>query len=77
MLDFFPAGGFHTAVAAREFLHAACGVNKLLLSGKERVACRTNPDFDVRFRGTGAVGRAACATDDCFLILRMNFCFHE
>jgi hypothetical protein len=59
-----------------ELVHAAFGVDKLLLPGKEGMADRADVQFHVFFGGSGLEGFAAGTMDRCYLIVRMNALFH-
>ena len=60
-----------------ELIHTSAGVNKLLLTGEERMALGANFNFDLAaLGGLGLYGFAACASDDALFVLRMDSLFH-
>jgi hypothetical protein len=60
-----------------ELIHTSAGVNKLLLTGEERMALGANFNFDLAaLGGLGLYGFAACASDDAGFVLRMDSLFH-
>ena len=60
-----------------ELIHTSAGVNKLLLTGKERMALGANFNFDLAaLGGLGFYGLAACTSDDALFVLRMDSLFH-
>jgi hypothetical protein len=59
-----------------EALDAPGGINKLLLAGEERVACRTDLQADFLFRRTGFELVPAGATHLHFMVLRMYILLH-
>lgn len=65
-----------TAVTACEFLDPACGINKFLLTRKERMAGGANADFNALAGGPCFVGRATRAHDDAVNVSWMNVCLH-
>src|SRR6187549_1735281 len=70
------AGRFRAAIAAREFLHPAGGIDELLFAGEKRMASGADTDLDVLLRRTGVVNRTAGAGDFGFEIFRMDVRFH-
>ena len=70
------ASGLGAAVAAREFLDATGGIDKLLFAGEKRMASGADADFNVPLRRTRVVDRAARTGDVGLVILRMNVRFH-
>ena len=64
------------AVAASEFLDAACRIDELLLTGKEWVARGANADLDVAAGGTGVIDLTARARDGGLVVVGMDICFH-
>ena len=64
------------AVAAREFLDAARGIDELLLAGEKRMAGGTDADSNVSFGRASVINRAARANDVGLLIIRMNVRLH-
>jgi hypothetical protein len=70
------ARGLGAAVAAREFLDAAGGIDKLLFAGEKRMASGADADFNVTLGRTRMVNRAARTSDVSLKILRMNVRFH-
>lgn len=75
-LKLFAAGGFHAAVAAGKFLHAAGGIDKFLFASEEGVAIGADADFDVLAGRTGMVNGAARASNGGFRVIGMDFRFH-
>ena len=69
--------GLLEAVLLVEFVHAAAGVDELLLAGVERVALGADLDGDVLLRGAGLVHGAAGAADRGRLVIRMDTVFHS
>jgi len=74
-------GGFCIRSAAMitlvKSVHASCGIDQFLLTGKERVALRTN--FDVQLfaqRRTGFKSASTSTRDRDLFVFRMNFLFH-
>jgi hypothetical protein len=59
-----------------EALDAPGGIDKLLLAGKERVACRTDLQADFLLRGTGFELVPTGATHLHFMVLGMYFLLH-
>jgi hypothetical protein len=80
LLRFF--GGFRFSriafsVLPAEALHAASGVHKLLLAGKEGMAGSADFHADVALVGRpGDECVAASAMHADFIVMRMNSCFH-
>ena len=70
-------GSLLDAVLLVELIHAAAGVNELLLAGVERVALGADLDGDVLLRGAGLVHGAAGAADGGGLVIRMDTGFHS
>jgi hypothetical protein len=64
------------AIALREFVDPACGVDEALLSGEEGVAACADTYTDGLAGGQGVINRAAGAGDGGLMDLRMDFCFH-
>jgi len=65
------------AIALIEAIDASRGIDQFLLSGKERMAGRT--DFHVQvalFRGAGLESLAASASDVDFYVFWVNSWFH-
>ena len=60
-----------------ETVHATAGIDKLLFTGKKRVAFRANFHTDIAFGGRGFNHFAAGAGDGRFLILGMDIFFHS
>lgn len=71
------AGSPHCAIPALELVNAPCGVDKLLLSGEERVACGTNADLDVFAGGPCAICRTTGTKDDGLAVVGMNIRLHS
>ena len=71
------AGRLRAAIAARKFLDAAGGIDKLLFAGEKRMAGRADADLDVPAGGTGMVDRTAGAANLRLVVLRMNVRFHR
>src|SRR5688572_7153009 len=73
-------GGLLEAVRPAELLaeplHAAGGVDELLLAGEERVALATDVDRDLGQRAAGRERVAARAVGGAGLITRVNLGFH-
>jgi len=70
-------GGGFLAVALVEAIDASCGIDQLLLAGKERVASRTNFDVQVTFLGGASLERlAARAGDGDINVFWVNSWFH-
>ena len=67
---------FGAAVAARELLDAARGIDELLFAREKRMASGTNADFNITPRRARVVNRAASAADFRLVIFRMNGRFH-
>ena len=70
------AGRLRAAIAAREFLYAAGGIDKLLFAGEKWMASGANTDLDVLLGRTGVVNRAAGAGDVGLVVFRMDVRFH-
>lgn len=71
---FFVFGCFHPGL---ELINSASRIDKLLLTGVERMASRT--ELDPNFRGDGRAGFefiTAGTPDGCFFVFGMNFSFH-
>jgi hypothetical protein len=69
--------GLFFGVPPVKSIDAARSVDQLLLTGKERMAGRTNLHVQIVFAGgTGLKGLAAGAGNCDFLIFRMNSGFH-
>ncbi len=60
-----------------ESVYASAGVNKLLLTGVERVTLGANLDSDVFLCGTGLDNIAASTGNGSLLIVGMNTLLHE
>ena len=78
-LDSLGCGRFRRrlAIAPIESIYATSGIDQLLLTRKERMACRT--DFNVQIallRRTRLKSLAARASNSNFAIFRMNSRFH-
>jgi len=70
-------GGGFLAIALVEAIDASCGIDQLLLAGKERVASGTNFDVQVTFLGGASVERlAARAGDGNINVFWVNSWFH-
>ena len=70
-------GGRFLAVALVEAVDASCGIDQLLLAGKERVASGTNFDVQVTFLGRASLERlAARAGDGDINVFWVNSWFH-
>jgi hypothetical protein len=67
---------FFNAVLFVEFLNASCRIQKLLLSGKERMASRTNFNFQIAGRAAGFKCIAACAGHRDLFVFWMDSFFH-
>src|SRR6476646_5476424 len=72
----FPYTGLHVAIAARELLDSASGIDEFLFAGEKRMARGANTDLQPLTRRTRVVGRATGAGDGGFFILGMNVGFH-
>ena len=70
-------GSLLDAVLLVELIHAAAGVNELLLAGVERMALGADLDGDVLLRGAGLIDGAAGAADGGGLVIRMDTGFHS
>jgi hypothetical protein len=70
-------GALLHAVSLFESLNTTCSIHKLLFTGKERVAGRTNFRCYLRLGGTGKEGIAAQTLDRNFIILGMDSFFHD
>ena len=69
--------GRFLAVALVEAIDASCGIDQLLLAGKERVASGTNFDVQVTFFGRARLERlAARAGDGNINVFWVNSWFH-
>ena len=65
------------AIALVEAIDASCGIDQLLLAGKERVASGTNFNVQVTFLGGASVERlAARAGDGNINVFWVNSWFH-
>ena len=64
------------AVLLVELVHAAAGVDQLLLAGVEGVALRADLDGDVLLGGSGLDDLAAGAADGRALVIGMDSFFH-
>src|SRR5882762_5687147 len=73
---FAGARGFGAAVAARKLLHAARGIDELLLAGEKRMTSGANTDLNITTRRAGVIDRAAGADDIGLVIFWMNARFH-
>ena len=71
------AGRLGAAVAAREFLDPARGIDKLLFAGEKRMAGGADADFNVPARRAGMIDRAAGAANFRLVVVRMNVRFHS
>ena len=70
-------GGGFLAIALVEAIDASCGIDQLLLAGKERVASGTNFNVQVTFLGGASVERlAARAGDGNINVFWVNSWFH-
>ena len=70
-------GGRFLAVALVDAVDASCGIDQLLLAGKERVASGTNFDVQVTFFGRASLERlAARAGDGDINVFWVNSWFH-
>ena len=70
-------GGWLFAIALVEAIDASCGIDQLLLAGKERVASGTNFDVQVTFFGGASLERlAARAGDGDINVFWVNSWFH-
>lgn len=67
----------HRSVAALEFVHATCGVDKFLFSGEEGVAGGADADLDVFAGGPCAVGCPTGTKDDRLAVVGMNIRLHS
>lgn len=65
------------AVFFLEFINTSAGIDKLLLTGKVRVACGANLHAEVLLDGTRLKRITASASCRRYIIFRLNFCFHE
>src|SRR5262245_35554051 len=70
-------GGLRLRHALLELVHAAGGVDELLLSGIERMADVADTDDDYGLGGTGFNHVSTGATDFRVRIFRMNVSFHK
>ena len=64
------------AIAFVELVDTPCGVDKLLLTGKERVALGADTDLVFRTGGFDFPDFAAGANDLCGTVVRMDILFH-
>ncbi len=70
-------GGRFFAIALVEAIDASCGIDQLLLAGKERVASGTNFNVQVTFLGGASLERlAARAGDGDINVFWVNSWFH-
>src|SRR5215510_10610337 len=70
-------GGGFLAIALVEAIDASCGIDQLLLAGKERVASGTNFDVQVTFFGGASLELlAARAGDGDINVFWVNSWFH-
>ena len=70
-------GGGFLAIALVEAIDASCGIDQLLLAGKERVASRTNFNVQVTFLGRASLeGLATSAANGNFDVFWVNSWFH-
>ena len=70
-------GGRFLAIALVEAIDASCGIDQLLLAGKERVASRTNFNVQVTFLSGASLERlAARAGDGNINVFWVNSWFH-
>jgi hypothetical protein len=80
VISLFGSGGFRGVlfgVPPVKSIDAPCGVDQLLLTGKKRMAGRTNFHVQIVFAGgTGLKGLATGAGNCDFLVFRMNSGFH-
>lgn len=77
MLRFFLRGTrLHAGITTRKFFDASCGVDKLLLARKERMARCANAHFDVGTCRTCAICGAARAMNGGLVVFGVNICFH-
>ncbi len=60
----------------REFLHAAGGINELLLAGEKGMAGRANTKAQVLFGGASVIDGATGADDLAFHIFGVDIRFH-
>ena len=77
LVFFLRAGRGSAAVAAREFLDPACGIDKFLFTGKKGMTSGTNADFDVFACGARVINGATSTGDRRRVIIRMDICFHR
>ena len=71
------AFGFIGSVFAAETFDSSCRIDKLLLTGEERVAVRAYFHADIFHRGSSLYDIAASTANPCFVIFRMNACFQN
>ena len=64
------------AVTLLETIHAAAGINQLLLAGVERMALRADIDAHLLLHGTGLKGLAADAANDGLAVIGMDLFLH-
>jgi hypothetical protein len=70
-------GGGFLAIALVEAIDASCGIDQLLLAGKERVASRTDFDVQVTFLGGASLESLAARAGDVNLnVFWVNSWFH-
>jgi hypothetical protein len=70
-------GGWLLAIPLVEAIDASCGIDQLLLAGKERVASGTNFDVQVTFLGGASLELlAARAGDGDINVFWVNSWFH-
>jgi hypothetical protein len=65
------------AVAFVEALDATCGIDKFLLTSKERVACRADFHVDVAHGGSSLEGVATRTSNLGKFVGRVNVFFHN
>src|SRR6476659_2744720 len=70
------AGRLRAAIAAREFLHSARGIDELLFAGEKWMASGADTNLDVLLGRTGVINRTASAGDVGLVIFRMDVRFH-
>ena len=64
------------AVLLIEFIYASAGINELLTAGIERVALGADFNGDVLLGAACLIDGAACAADNCGLIVGMDAFLH-
>jgi hypothetical protein len=70
------AGRLGAAIATREFLNPAGGIDEFLFAGEKRMASGTDADFNVLAGRACVIDRPAGTDNIGFVILRMNTRFH-